>query len=437
MEEQEVKTMNRYKVVKHILTALLYIIVAIIIFTSGIYVCWYSLDEDMRTLIKVKKTIDEEYYKEIDDDLFYGEIFNTISDKVLDDYSLYMTEEEYSESKIARTGSRVGIGVAFLIETEEGEPQTRIARVSGNSPAEEAGVLEGDCITSFGETQADMQESFYLQDFFDFLANLETGQSFYLQVKRGGEDKLFQISKKEYIENYVFYRTNEKGYAFAGERGTELVERGEPLPALDKDTAYIRLHSFNGNAAQNFHSAMKFFKEQGKKNLVLDLRGNGGGYVSILQEIAGYFCKNTHEKQPIVSVADYGEYKENVHSVNRYAEYFKSDSRIMALADGNTASASESLLGCMLDYGSLKFEDLCLSTRIGGAKTYGKGIMQTTFSISNKGGAIKLTTAKVYWPISGMCIHDRGILPEDGTKIVEKDYSVDGEINASIAKLFA
>ena len=103
------------------------------------------------------------------------------------------------------------------------------------------------------------------------------------------------------------------------------------------------------------------------------------------------------------------------------------------LADNTTASASECLIGCMLDYGTIAYSDICLSERSGQVKTYGKGIMQTTYPVRLlEGDAVKLTTAKICWPISGNCIHGRGILPDDGTKTVAESYGADTEITQAL-----
>jgi C-terminal processing protease CtpA/Prc len=92
----------------------------------------------------------------------------------------------------------------------------------------------------------------------------------------------------------------------------------------------------------------------------------------------------------------------------------------------------------MLDYGAITYSDICLSERSGVAKTYGKGIMQSTrpFSIFGNSDAMKLTTAQIYWPKSENCIHGRGVLPEDGTKTVSESYEKDVEISSAITKLF-
>ena len=66
--------------------------------------------------------------------------------------------------------------------------------------------------------------------------------------------------------------------------------------------------------------------------------------------------------------------------------------------------------------------------RGGVASTYGKGIMQTTYYLSARKDAIKLTTAEIRWPISGRSIHGRGVLPEDGTKTAKENIYGDVEI---------
>lgn len=417
---------------------LLSVFLAILFFVGGGLTVWFSLDQEMRTLIKVKMAIDREYYKEVDDDLFYGEIFNAINSNVLDDYSWYMTEEEYAETKKARTGRRSGVGLTFRVKDENDQPQMLIVKVSGNSPAEEAGVLTGDKIVAFGKTQEGLQESVVFDDFSAFLEEQADDEPFSIKVMRGEEEKLLSVCRSEFVENYVFYKTNEKAYSFTGESADILSERGTPLSCLNVDTAYIRLTSFNGNAAQNFQKAMEQFKADGKKNLLLDLRENGGGYMDILEKIAKYFCKDSSAKNPVICVADYGEKKEKFKaSGNVYDEYFSQGSRICVLADDGTASASEALIGCMLDYKATTYADICLSYRNGVAKTFGKGIMQTTYPVVIKDGAIKLTTAELKWPVSGHSIHGRGVLAEDGTQTAAENYLGDKEIEEAVLKLFS
>ncbi len=108
------------------------------------------------------------------------------------------------------------------------------------------------------------------------------------------------------------------------------------------------------------------------------------------------------------------------------------------LANYNTASASECLLGAMLDYGTIGYGDIYLSEIDGVARTYGKGIMQTTYYDYDGGYANKLTTAQIYWPLSDTCIHGRGILPEDGANTVTAAAAVtygDAELLTVVSRL--
>ena len=121
---------------------------------------------------------------------------------------------------------------------------------------------------------------------------------------------------------------------------------------------------------------------------------------------------------------------------NLYNDYFGEDGKVYVLADSGTASASECLIGCMIDYGCVGYADICLSYRNGEAKTYGKGIMQTTRSrYPWTSEAIKLTTATICWPVSGRCIHGVGVTVADGVKTVAETYSPDGEILAAVAAM--
>ena len=160
--------------------------------------------------------------------------------------------------------------------------------------------------------------------------------------------------------------------------------------------------------------------------------------MDIMHSIASYFCKTTTERQPIVAVADFGEKTTQYRATAKYYDgYFVEDSRICVLADKYSASASECLLGSMLDYGAIGYQDICLIERGGVAKTYGKGIMQETSYVSMVNqDAITLTTAEIRWPVSNNSIHGRGILPEDGTVVCIENADYETEtINAVKALL--
>ncbi len=405
-------------------------------FFAGFGVRWWTLDSEMRALIDVKNKIDDEYYWGLSDEEFYGALFDTVNRDLLDKYSAYLTEEDTMASEKEMAGNRAGFGIEFITQTETGEEQILITRVLGNSPAEKAGLCIGENVVGFGKDESFVKMSESADEFLSFLAAQENGESFYLCVERAGEQRLVKTGKAAYVENNVFYRTSTQAFAFTGEQANVLTERGAPLEVLPEDTAYVQLIRFGGNAVSGMRAAMSLFKVQGKKNLVIDLRGNGGGYLEDMQEIASYFCK-TAEKNPVVAVADYGERKEEFTSSNVYAQYFSKGSRVCIIADEYSASASECLIGCMLDYKTVSYQDICLIEKDGVAKTFGKGIMQSTYQLNwFRGDSIRLTTARILWPLSGKCIHNRGVLQSDGTKSVKQSYEGETELENAIKALF-
>ena len=411
------------------------VVTAIAIFIVGVFAGRLFLDEELRALMKVKDRIQDSYYQDVSDERFYDVIFDAINENILDDYSLYMTETEYDASLSRKAGNQFGVGLAFTDAVG-----LRLERVCGNSPAERIGLSAGDLLVGIGGTEETLVPVQTCAEFNEQLKLYAANVPFYLQWQTpGGELRVAETCRADYVENYVFYRTNDSAFGFSGAEMTTLTAIGTPLSALTVDAAYIRLTSFNGAAAQAFDVAMSRFKADGKKDLVLDLRGNRGGYMRIFKDIAKYFCKNATDENPVVAIADNDDGREAYYATdNLYAEYFAQDSRITVLADANTASASECLLGCMLDYGTIDYDDICL-TRVadGTAKTYGKGIMQTTYPFwGGAQGAIKLTTAHILWP-QGNCLHGRGITDEDGTKTVEEDVDFERLTAAAIETLYA
>lgn len=444
-------------------TKISYILLAVGIgvtsFFVGFFTCRFSLDKEMRTLIKVKNKIQKEYYEDVSDETFYEAIFRSvnraretgncnteedfykavyqgINNDVLDTYSGYMTKEEYEQSKVQATGRQSGIGLYFAV----GSDDLNVYRVAGNSPAEKTGIEKDDTILAVGKNSNSLQVCTGRKNLIEFLSTVADGEKFYLQWRTpDNEVKIEQMQKSGYVENYVYYKTNEKSYGFeefAGIYNTKMV--GEPLSVLNDDTAYIQLTQFNGGADETFDKAMSVFKAEEKKDLVLDLRGNGGGYMNILQSICKYFCKTADDWQPVVSIADYGERVENFCAYgNLYREFFSPDSRITVLADKFTASASECLIGCMYSYGAIDYTDICLVEEDGVAKTYGKGIMQTTYSIVG-GGGLKLTTAKIFWPtVTPISIHGVGVKKENGTKTVSSALAYKEQTVQAIQTLYA
>ncbi len=446
---------------KKILRVSLAISLAIVLFLGGFLACWLSFGRDVRALVRIKNKIQQEYYEEVTDEQFYDAVAQSVNEKkqtgtyqeadffeaaytgindyLLDDYSEYMTEETYTAVQQQATGKQSGIGVFFL----RGSTDTLVYRVAGNSPAEDAGLQKGDVIIGVGDALSKITACEDRNDLSAYLSSVAYGEPFYMQWRTvEGEIQTGELTKKDYVENYIYYKTSTHSYGFTanGEDSARAKSVGEPLSYLHADAAYIQIVQFNGNADVAFDSAMTLFRQDGKTDLVIDLRGNGGGYMEIFQSIAKYFCKNAgKENRPVVAIADYGEKKEKFKATdNVYAAYFTADSQITVLADNQTASASECLIGCMYGYGAIGYDDICLTEDESGvARTYGKGIMQTTYPLRGL-GAIKLTTAKIFWPTSSTrSIHGVGVTKADGAKTVPYGLTYAEQTQRAIQTLYA
>lgn len=410
---------KKSRVQKRIISAVLITVVAAAVFFAGFFTHYISMDESIRTLGWIKKHIEEDYVGDISDEDFLNSAMKGIDD-LLDDYSQCYTPDEYIAAADSSAGRKEGMGLSFLLDGDN----TLIYRVSGNSPAEKVGIKEGSYLFGFGVSESDITYSCLYNDLSEFLSSAEG--EFYLclaEDKEGNGKRLYKISRESFVENYVFYRSDSSAYRFSGKNALDEESYDGAIPSLDKDTAYIRLNQFAGNAAEQVEKCLEIFKREGKKNLILDLRNNGGGNMDVLQDIASFFVKDAKNNGPLVAVAKYKDGSERNFraGTNRYKEYFSSDSKIYVLANSNTASASECLIGAIIDYNTSDYSDIYISEYDGEAKTYGKGIMQTTFYMAGTGCAVKLTTAEIYWPVSGRCIHGVGITSADGANAVKAD----------------
>ena len=162
-------------------------------------------------------------------------------------------------------------------------------------------------------------------------------------------------------------------------------------------------------------------QSRGKTKLILDLRDNGGGLITVLLDIASYLINDNGAAGLKVL---------GVKEKNNTTAFFTAENRFTAtltdisvIANDGTASASECLIGALIAYGNAerngaRFDyDRLILTRKHETRdiycTFGKGIMQTTYGLRT-GGALTLTTAYIYWPepFNDVCIHDKGITTE-------------------------
>jgi carboxyl-terminal processing protease len=417
---------------KKVWRALIVLLLAAILFVGGLLTGYFSVNRSVRTVNWLYQTVTTQYYKEISDEEFYsalvdGTLFDSSGKGLLDSYSEYYSATAYATVSQQQAGSYTGMGAVLTYDGRN----IKLYRVSGNSPAEKSGLVAGMYITGYGETDEteDRTEAESSNDVTKFIYAQPEGETFYLWAseEEGGEEKAYAVYRAAYQQNYVFYADSETGYRFVGDSALTPEAYTTAYPDLPSDTAIIRLDSFAGDAAEQFKSALGILKERGRKKLILDLRNNGGGQMTVLDQIAAYLCKNAPTGAFPVAVACYrsGKREEFAANKNYYSEYMEGVS-VSVLANCNTASASEALIGAMVDYGTVEMKDIYLA-KIGTAevKSYGKGIMQTTFLNITTGEAVKLTTATVHWPVSGTTIHETGITADMGATSAECEGVVD------------
>lgn len=328
----------------------------------------------------IKTVIDTYYLDEINEDDLQDGIYKGIMEGLGDPYSTYYTEEEYKEMLDSSEGVYYGIG-AYL-QQDVDTKYVKVVRPIKGSPAEEVGLMADDIIVKVdGE---DIQG----QDLNLVVSKIrgEAGTKVNIGVVRSGEtDYLyFDITRAEVESETVAYEM------------------------LDDNIGYIMLSEFDDVSTKQFTEAMEDLKKQGMKGLVFDLRDNGGGNVDVSVEIADYILPE--------GLVMYMEDK------NGKREEFNSDAShhwdwpIVVLANGNSASASEILIGALKDYDRITLV---------GTKTFGKGIVQQILPLGD-GSGVKVTIAKYYSP-KGTCIHGEGFEPD-----VEVELDVDKYLKEGI-----
>ncbi len=317
---------------------------------------WSALDEVYNRLVV-------SYNGEIAIDEMIEGAKKGLVDSLGDVYTVYMNAEEATNFNNDLHGN-VGSGVGIEMGLRDG--YVRVLRTLPDNPARKAGILAGDIIY-----KVDGEEVYDLST--DEIANKvrgETGSEVTITVVRDGEEKSFTM-KREAINNVSAY------VDYSGHTAIITVTR------FDNDT---------GKMVQDF---AKEFADKGINKVILDLRGNGGGYVAAAQDLLSLWLdgediliqKSKHFDDKVTSTAS--------------GKALLKDMKTVVLVNGSSASASEIVAGALQDYEK---------ATVVGEKTYGKGVVQELFKLSG-GSLLKITTAEWYTPL-GRSISETGIMPD-------------------------
>ena len=329
---------------------------------------------------------------ELDEDVLMEAVLKAYVSATGDKYAEYFTAEEYERFTDENQGEMVGVGISVIQNTELS--CIEIINVLPDSPAIMAGVLPGDYITyvGLGENKQSVAEIGYTQAL-DLLVG-EKGTKAEFVVLRDGEEIEFSIVRDKVNSVSVTGRACEiAGYEKVG---------------------IIKITEFNLTTPEQFEKEVDKLLAIGCEKFVFDVRYNPGGDLRSIQAVLSYFLndgdtfirivdnKGNETTQKISAVQYKGDYASCSIEKKDIAKY--RDLNFAVLTNGSTASAAELFTSALMDYG--------LSITVG-ETTYGKGTMQTTYSLESYGygGALKLTT-KYYNPPLSESYEGKGITPD-------------------------
>ena len=340
---------------------------------------WSALDEVYAALVT-------NYDGEINRDLLVEGAKQGLVAAVGDLYTVYMTADE-AEAYQAALHGEVGAGVGIEMALRDG--YVRVLRTLPDNPARAAGVLAGDIIYKIDG------EEVYAEDT-ETIANRlkgEPGTEVTLTVARDGEEKTFTMTR-ETINNvsaYVDYRDH---------------------------TAIITVTRFDNDTGTKIQQIVRDeFPDHDVQKVILDLRNNGGGYVSAAQDLLSLWLDGDE------ILVQSGRTAGDTTTYANRNQALLADTPTIVLVNGATASASEIVAGALQDYDA---------ATILGETTYGKGVVQTLLNLSG-GTLLKVTTARWYTPL-GTSINGQGITPDVTIELTYDDtnHGRDPQLDAAL-----
>lgn len=340
-------------------------------------------------LFQVRDALLTKYDGEIDDDDLLEAAIKGMTDSLNDPYTVFMNQDEYKSFVEQSEGHFVGIGAQMAIKDNK---ITVVAPIEG-SPAEKAGLKSGDIILKVDDTEITEPNL----DKTVSMIKGEQGKPVTLTVERDGSKQEITIVRDEI-----------KMISVKGE-------------LIDGNIGYIQISSFDENVADEFKEKIIELKSKGMAGMILDLRGNPGGFLGEAVKVASQFIP----KGEVVTytIDKYGN-KQESKSVGGEAEGMP----LVILIDGGSASASEVVTGALRDYKA--------GTTIG-KTSFGKGIVQQLIEFSDGNGGLKVTTSKYYTP-NGENIHKIGITPDievslpDELKTQDYTRDLDSQFNKAL-----
>lgn len=312
---------------------------------------------------EIEELINAYYLDEIDGQEVEDTMYTGMVAGLEDLYSVYYSKEELESMEESISGAYSGIGATLTQDPDTGE--LSVVSCFDGTPAQEAGLQPGDVITGWnGKSVEGIELS-------ELVSKIKTDpeEQLTLEIERDGETLEVELTRREVQIPTVEYEM------------------------LDNQIGYIRLVEFDEVTADQFKEALEDLENQNMEKLIIDVRNNPGG---VLQVVCDMLDQLLPEGLIVYTEDKNGNRKE--YTSDEEHQFTKP---LAVLANENSASASEIFAGAIQDYG--------IGTIVG-TTTFGKGIVQRTFYLSD-GTGVKLTVAKYYTP-KGHDIHKKGITPD-------------------------
>lgn len=305
------------------------------------------------TLQKAMDLIKLKYVDSVHIDSLEGKAIQEMMNE-LDPHSVYLPPVDLKEANEDLAGNFEGIGVEFNLFNDT----VNVVFVIPDGPSDKAGLQIGDKILKVNDSLLAGKK--FSTDEIRSLIRGPQGSKAVLQILRGSNQQAITVT-----------------------RGTIPVPSVDASYMIDKTTGYIKLNKFTETTYEEFMKALETLKKQGLQSLILDLEGNGGGFMNEAVDIADEFLDG--DKMIV--------YTQGVNSKKR--EYrckrpgIFETGKLVVMVDEFTASASEVLAGALQDW---------CRAKIIGRRTFGKGLVQEQFSLGD-GSALRLTIARYYTPL--------------------------------------
>lgn len=333
--------------------------------TNKTEVSYSKTKKGFDSLYETYDTIMSEYYKDVDSDKLIEGAINGMLESLDDEHTMYFDKKSKEEFDSELSGNYYGIGAQIQLTSDE---TIKITKVFDNSPAKKAGLKEEDVFVSVDGTSVKGKSATEVAN----MLKSDSVRTSTIVVKRNDKELTFKVTK----ENITLFSVS-----------------SEMLDNNGKNVGYLSVSIFGQKTYSQFKDALTKLEKQDMDSLIIDLRGNTGGYLSTVTNMLEEFIDKGNVIYQIQSSSGVKQYKTVKPSEKKY--------KIVVLIDGGSASASEIMSAAMKEvYGAT----------LVGQTTYGKGTVQTTKNLSN-GSMIKYTIEKWLTP-SGKNIDKEGIKPD-------------------------